>query len=56
MGDGGVGGVEWCLVLCVGSDLKLFLLASGTLQASGVSTYVRVLTYRRDVCFQCVAH
>ena len=38
MGDGGVGGAERCLVLCVGSDLKLFLLASGTLQASGIST------------------
>jgi len=37
VGDGGVGGVEWCSVLCVDSDLKLFLLASGTLQASGIS-------------------
>ena len=30
MRDGGAGGVEWCLVLCVDSDLKLFLLARGT--------------------------
>ena len=37
VGDG-VGGVEWCLGLCLDSDLKLFLLASGTLQASGIST------------------
>ena len=38
MGDGGAGGVEWCFVLCVTGDVKLYLLASGTLQASGTST------------------
>jgi len=38
VGDGGVGGVEWCLVLCVDSGLKLFLVANGTLQDSRIST------------------